>query len=1190
MLKNQHPNFYPMKIRYALFPELFIFDVILKYGFIREKDIYSHLREKDTITNTTPEITTNKKLTKTTQIIDVYEQIVIDLQKKIIGQETAVKELVIAFKRPHIVGNITNKPKNVFVIIGDIGNGKEFLIHQCLKNFYQHKLVSSTTLVQMDLSLYPTQSETNLFMSDLYKNLHSTSSVLIFNNFKKCHASFLNIISQLVIEGEFQLSSRYSESNGFLVESTGTLTNNSISMLKCNNKYLIFVTELSEKNITETFGSQFMEYVNDYVYISDYTKDHIIQITYTFLNSLISRVHKQLSIKLSFDESFVIFLTSKYKKQLGFSIIEKFISHNVYKAISEYKLRNTLLPLTTCKLCHRDQRLLMQITKDSNVEEFNLNPYILKNKVTHLDDIKKELNSIIGLKEVKDYVLDLESNLKVQQMREDAGHKVASISKHMIFIGNPGTGKTTIARIVAKYLKGIGALSIGQLREVTRADLVGQYVGHTAKQTNEVIQSAIGGVLFIDEAYSLCRDKYDTFGLEAIDALVKAIEDHRDDLVVILAGYKEEMSGFLDTNSGLKSRFPNIINFEDYTALEMVRISEIIALSKGYIIDKNVHDSLEKVFIKSQIKGKNDSGNGRLVRNIIESAILVQSKRLLSSPKQEMDLLVYSDFEFESFEKFDLEKSFESIIGLETVKDFIKTQHNLLLANEKRRQAGIQLDTTQSLNMIFAGNPGTGKTTIARIVASAFKDMGLLKQGHLIEVDKSDLISEYVGQTAQKTEEVFRKALGGILFIDEAYALNNDQSKVGQEAIDTLVKLIEDYRGEIVIILAGYTKEMNDFLKANSGLKSRFPLNIEFPDYTAEELYQISLKIISSKGFHINKEAHTLLKDNIRKLHKTSDSHSGNGRMVRNFIEKIMRNQSIRIALNEKITKEELTNIIATDIDDNTKKIVLNPFDLETALSKIIGLQEIKEYIRRLHASLKIYNERKKIGLTSESTQTLHMIFTGNPGTGKTMIARTIADILFNIGIINTNKLVEIDRADLVAGYVGQTAIKTKEKIMEALDGVLFIDEAYSLARGGNNDFGREAIDTIVKLMDDYKDRLVVILAGYSENMQDFLKINPGLNSRFPNIIEFTDYSSVELVEIANLMYSSKNYTLSDRAITKMKSIFNTAVQQPAFGNGRYVRNIIERSINNQSYRLSTDIDLTREELITIEESDIEEA
>ena len=550
-------------------------------------------------------------------------------------------------------------------------------------------------------------------------------------------------------------------------------------------------------------------------------------------------------------------------------------------------------------------------------------------------------------------------------------------------------------------------------------------------------------------------------------------------------------------------------------------------------------------------------------------------------------MLTASDFGFDKIVEFDLEKSLSKVIGMSEVKKFIRTQYKILQANKKRKSANIAVDTTQSLNMIFAGNPGTGKTTMARIVAEMFHSMDILKSGQLVETDKSGLVAGYVGQTAKKTEEVFKSALGGVLFIDEAYSIKNDGSGFGQECIDTLVKLIEDYRGEIVVILAGYTKEMKDFMSSNSGLESRFPLFIEFPDYTASELFEIGKKMIAGRGFVLTDDSEKLFEEEIKVLKKHSNASSGNGRMIRNFVEEIIRRQSSRIAVSD-VSGEELTKILESDVKPDTYNS--KSFDLDAVLNKVIGLDSVKNYIRSLNARLKMQEERKKAGLKTDNTQTMHMIFAGNPGTGKTMMARTVADVLYNMNVIRTNKLVETDRSGLVAGYVGQTAIKTRQVIENALDGVLFIDEAYTLSQGGENDFGQEAIDTLVKMMDDNRDRLVVILAGYSDDMKNFLKKNAGLYSRFANIIEFPDYSTDELMQIAEGIYSEQGYVLTDLGKAALREKIDTAKADKHFGNGRYVRNIFERSLNNQALRLSNEPEFTREALTVITENDIKGA
>ena len=264
-----------------------------------------------------------------------------------------------------------------------------------------------------------------------------------------------------------------------------------------------------------------------------------------------------------------------------------------------------------------------------------------------VDAVEAELDGIVGLAEVKNYVRDIAKNVQAQQRRKAQGLKVAEVNMHMIFTGNPGTGKTTIARILAKYLKAIGALKGGQLVEVGRGDLVGRYTGHTAPLTNSVIESALGGVLFIDEAYSLYRGEQDSFGLEAIDTLVKGMEDHRDELVVILAGYTREMETFLTANSGLASRFPNKIEFPDYTADELLQITHVLAKNKGYTLSEACEEPLRNYYARRQAADARTAGNGRLARNTLEKAIFHQSRRLVAEPAAALDVLLPSDLELD---------------------------------------------------------------------------------------------------------------------------------------------------------------------------------------------------------------------------------------------------------------------------------------------------------------------------------------------------------------------------------------------------------------------------------------------------------------------------------------------------------------------------------------------------------------
>ena len=1104
------------------------------------------------------------------------------LKKYWVGSEEDRLSLCQAFQRPYVKGFDNVKPKDAILIIGPESRGKAYAVRCLCALLKQKKVFRYAEVESLDFEDYAADTENSLFLSDLYKSLNTNTEAVLFENVEKASLSQIEIIYQFLSDGTYRLPKRYMMNNGSLVEATGVLNTELVSEIACNGKIFVFTTTVSESEIVSILGNKVVRELGDIITLDPIEKDQVRDLSYTLLSDFVKKCKDNLHINILLNNNIINEVGTHYRENLGVVELKKYIEDQLYEPVTEMKLQGVLQSGVTASLVFDEVYFIaLEGGKVIPVSDF-LKDY----NSLELEEARKELDSIIGLKKVKEFVSGLENNFKVQQIREGRGLKASEISMHMIFTGNPGTGKTTIARIVAKYLKAIGVLSSGHLLEVTRADLVGQYAGHTAVKTTDVIKSALGGVLFIDEAYSLSRMKEDPFGMEAIDALVKGMEDHRDDLVVILAGYEDEMREFLNTNPGLKSRFPNIVHFDDYSADEMYEIAKVTAASKGYSISGHCEEVLKHQFEKKQIKGRNDEGNGRLVRNMIEAAIIDQSQRIVNNPEDNMELLIPSDFGLGSIVEFDLEKSLSGIIGMEEVKNFIRSQYTMLQAEKMRRKANIGVDTTQSLNMIFAGNPGTGKTTMARIVAEMLHSMDILKSGQLVETDKNGLVSGYVGQTARKTEEVFRSALGGVLFIDEAYAITNERSGFGQECIDTLVKLIEDYRGEIVVILAGYSREMNNFMKANSGLESRFPLKIDFPDYTEKELFEIGKQMTVSRGFTMTADAEKAFEEEITRLKRQSSASSGNGRMVRNYIEEIIRRQSSRI-VETGVSGEALTEITAADIKP---EIMDHPdFDLEKELSKVIGLDSVKKYIRSLNARLKLQAERKKLGLKTDNTQTMHMIFAGNPGTGKTMMARTVANVLYNMNVIRSNKLIETDRSGLVAGYVGQTAIKTRQVIESALGGVLFIDEAYSLAQGGENDFGQEAIDTLVKMMDDNRDKLVVILAGYSDDMDRFLDMNPGLHSRFANIIEFPDYSIEELMRIAEGMYSAQGYVLDDEGKDVLRGLLEKARLSQEFGNGRYVRNVFERSLNNQALRLSGESNLSKESLITITGSDIRE-
>lgn len=565
------------------------------------------------------------------------------VKEKVYGQDDFVKKLVIAFKRPFVTERDSNDAMNSIYITGPGCTGKHYALNALVAELNSRRVIKSGEIYTMDLSLYPTATEEKLFLQDLYSALQSKAAVIAFENFEVCHISMLTRISDLVTTGECRLSERYIMQKGQLVSVNNALSEKTVGSFEASGKYFVFVSTKPLDKLAGVMGAPFVNALGDVCVTQPLDDEAMKKISDEQEKQLVDRCKQQLAYEVVVEDSFREFMLKQAGKNRGLQgILDTYA--DATKALAQMKLERDDPSGAELILSTEDENAVMKIGD----ETINMNSLLPNSYKGELDLIKEEMNNIVGLREVKEYILSLEEYYQIQKRRREEGLKAGEVNKHMIFTGNPGTGKTTIARIVSKYLKAIGVLSGGQLVEVSRGDLVGRYAGHTAPLVNTVIKSALGGVLFIDEAYSLYRGEDDSFGLEAIDTLVKGIEDNRDDLIVILAGYSYEMEGFLESNSGLKSRFPNIIDFPDYTGEELVAIAKITAKSKGYVIDEEVLEPMKAFFDVVQATNPMEAGNGRLVRNKIEEAILNQSRRLVAEPDADMSLLRLMDFVLEN--------------------------------------------------------------------------------------------------------------------------------------------------------------------------------------------------------------------------------------------------------------------------------------------------------------------------------------------------------------------------------------------------------------------------------------------------------------------------------------------------------------------------------------------------------------
>lgn len=740
----------------------------------------------------------------------------------------------------------------------------------------------------------------------------------------------------------------------------------------------------------------------------------------------------------------------------------------------------------------------------------------------------QELDELAGLASVKEQVRILAAEAESLSRNKQAGLAARTSFPHLALAAGDGAGTSTVARALGRVLRETGLLSSGRVTEVEREDLVADGLGGVAARVDQVVRSALGGILLVDDAATLAEDSTRRFGEETVSALVRRMDEHSGELVVVLVDTGTRLDRLFTALPRLASRVQRRVVFDRPDGEDMAAVLENMARREGFTFGTDTHERAVRLLARA-CRGRGFAG-AHTVRRLLDRVLSHQARRL----GQGQDLghgrlaaLLPEDVP-ESLESPAEQASapgpaieaapmevLEGLVGLDTVKREIALYASEARAEVMRREAGVPV-SAPARHMVFTGSPGTAKTMVARMLGAIYTDLGLLSSGHLVEATRSDLVGEYIGQTAPRVERVVRSSLGGVLFVDEAYTLTESSSgnDFGPEAIATLLKLMEDHRDEFVVVVAGYPQEMARFLDSNPGVASRFPRHLTFPDYTDLELTDIFASMAREAGLSLGEGTASRVR---RLLGTTPRDHAfGNARLVRNLLERATALQAGRITDGRERTPEELCELLPADIPARAGARVgtVAAEDPLTRAERLVGQEPAKRELRALDARARVEEARRSAGITAPGVVD-HMVFLGSPGTGRTTFAGLVGEVGGRRGLLSSGHLVRVTREDLTGAVVGRGSALVESSVRAALGGVLLVEEAHTLLRGASADpSAQEAVEQLVRSLDLHRHDLLLILSGPERELSRELPSHPRLAAHLTRRLRFPDLTVEELASV----------------------------------------------------------------------------